>query len=526
MSRAKLCAGKELMTKSFTVLTLFGLALLTTDAMAAGGPRQITVNAQQIVGAIRPLQGAHWDPGPAASELNNHYIEMGIDIIRTHDAGGVNGSGVGDIDGVGAARLFPNWDADPNDPASYNFAPTDALLQNIRATGAEVFFRVGRSNLFGFANNFVPADFDKYAQIVKHVVLHYNAGWAGGFHYGIRYFEIWNEPDFVPFWAGTPDQYYQLYSSVARAIKQADCFARVGGPAITTFNDYTGLRASFLSFVRSHNLPLDFYSFHKYTNKSNDPLDYARIARAYRSELNSFGFWATQIINSEFGTSLGGDPIIGGEKGPGAFAALAQIYMQDAPIDRAMSYMLTSPAQANDFTAFSKSANLAFSALSSLNATPLRLATTGNDDTGFGVLSGRSVLGKELRVVVANYEISPTLMGPIPGGNDEPIFIPGIGLLGTMTYLDRRTISYHDTEGYQLSISGIPPQWGDVSVEQYRIDNDHAFTRVSATVVRKQERAGRAVKVSGAWVHAPAAPPADPVGVAQGIDLVVVKAIP
>lgn len=63
-------------------------------------------------------------------------------------------------------------------------------------------------------------------------------------------------------------------------------------------------------------------------------------------------------------------------------------------------------------------------------------------------------------------------------------------------------------------------------VEQYRIDNDHAFTRVSSTVVKKHERVGRAVKVSGAWVHAPAAPPADPVGVALGIDLVVVKAIP
>jgi len=46
---------------------------------------------------------------------------------------------------------------------------------------------------------------------VKHVVMHYNKGWANGFTYGIKYFEIWNEPDFSPFWAGTGEQYHELY---------------------------------------------------------------------------------------------------------------------------------------------------------------------------------------------------------------------------------------------------------------------------------------------------------------------------
>ena len=27
------------------------------------------------------------------------------------------------------------------------------------------------------------------------VIKHYNSGWANGYHYNIKYWEIWNEPD-------------------------------------------------------------------------------------------------------------------------------------------------------------------------------------------------------------------------------------------------------------------------------------------------------------------------------------------
>ena len=85
-----------------------------------------------------------------------------------------------------------------------------------------MYFRVGRSNraglvffpVAGWENAYVP-DIDKFAEVVRHIVLHYNKGWADGYHYGIRYWEIWNEPDFKPFWNGTPD-------AVPRAVRE-DC---------------------------------------------------------------------------------------------------------------------------------------------------------------------------------------------------------------------------------------------------------------------------------------------------------------
>jgi hypothetical protein len=437
---------------------------------------------------------------------------MGVDMIRTHDAGGINGSGSGDIDGPGRSRMFPNLNADPANAASYNFGPTDTLIKNIRDLGADVYFRVGRSNLSG--GNTVPPDFDKYADIVKHVVMHYNQGWASGFTYGIRYFEIWNEPDFLPFWAGTGDQYHDLYKKIALAIKATDSSALVGGPANSTFNDKTKLRGSFLQYLRDNQVPLDFYSFHKYTNKSQDPMDYARMARSYRDELDKYGFTNTQIVNSEFESSLQGDVMLGGEAGRAAFTAESLMYMQDAPVDRATSYMTIGAAATKE--------SLAFGAISKLKATPSRLCAQGGDDNGFAVLAGVSPSSQLLQVVIANYQISTSLMGPIPGGNDEELTAPGLGHLASMTYLDRRTFTYPDKEGYALTIKSIPEAWGDVTVKQYRIDASNNLALVTTKVTKASERPQGSITVSGTWAHAAATPPNDPKGAAQGLDLVVV----
>jgi hypothetical protein len=124
--------------------------------------------------------------------------------------------------------IFPNPAADPEKPESFNFAPTDEVMHAIHEAGARVYYRIGRS--WG-ADADPPADFDKFANIVKHVAMHYNKGWAKGFHCDIKYWEFWNEP--VPFfWTGTPKQFYQLYEKTARALKSVDPDLKVGGPAI------------------------------------------------------------------------------------------------------------------------------------------------------------------------------------------------------------------------------------------------------------------------------------------------------
>jgi xylan 1,4-beta-xylosidase len=528
----------------FVLLVFCSTVVLAGTALATGGPRDVKVNASKTVGVIRSLQGAHWDPGPAGSARSEMYKDLGIDSIRTHDAGGIGSAGVGDTDGFNAIdSIFPDFSKDPADPASYNFGPTDQLIKNISDAGAEVYFRVGRSNraglvffpVPGWENAYVP-DIDKFAEVVRHIVLHYNKGWAGGYHYGIRYWEIWNEPDFKPFWNGTPEQYHELYAKTALAIRSVDARAKIGGPANTTHNDMTGLEESFLSFVRDNRLPLDFYSYHLYANNSVNPYDNARFAQKYRDMLDSYGFKQAQVVNSEYGTALDDTQMIGGPIAEAVFTAEAQIYMQSGPLDRVYSYMMIPDAATKE--------NHAFAMVSKLNRTPQRLRTSGDDDTGFAVLAGRNEGKRQLRVLVANYQISPSYMGPIEPSNDEVLgFTPFPGApffyLGTMTSLDRwlpTGFQYQDTNGYRLEVTNIPRGWGDLTVKQYRIDTDNDMTLVGKTTYLKRDRAGDAITVSGSWVHAaPVLVPDtsgsrdarywgyDPEGVAQGIDMIVIS---
>src|SRR5271163_3954 len=253
-------------------------AIAVSGARAADDSplREIVVDSSITVGNLRPFSGVNGAPaaefaGPAApgaqsaapADIAEFYRAARIDLIRTHDA-----FGPGDIDARfgdqkmpvtipparNALSIFPDMNADPEDPKSYHFAPTDRLIASIKSAGAEPLFRIGRS-IGAVADP--PADLDKYAQIVRHIVLHYNKGWDKGFHYAIRYWEIWNEPDFKVFWTGTPQLYYTLYDKTVRAIKSADEDALLGGPTISKPLDAGAYREGFLDFVHSNGLPLD-----------------------------------------------------------------------------------------------------------------------------------------------------------------------------------------------------------------------------------------------------------------------------
>ena len=229
-------------------------------------------------------------------------------------------------------NIFPDMSADPKLASSYNFGPTDALIASIRSSGAEPLFRMGRS----IGATAEPPDPTLYAEIIRHIVLHYNKGWANGFEYGIRLWEIWNEPDFGFFWTGSPAQYYELYEKAARAIKEADPQALVGGPVIARPLDGGPYREDFLDFVAKAKLPLDFFAWHFYTLDSNDPYDLVRIGREIRKVLDARGFQKTQNILDEWNADLFDREFT--EVQRASFVASALAYMVDSPIDRQAFY--------------------------------------------------------------------------------------------------------------------------------------------------------------------------------------------
>ena len=71
--------------------------------------------------------------------------------------------------------------------------------------------------------------------------------------------ELWNEPD-IFYWQGTPQQFYDLYSVTARAVRSVVPDAKVGGPAVT--GGGVEFMRGFLAHTLAQSDPLDFVSFH------------------------------------------------------------------------------------------------------------------------------------------------------------------------------------------------------------------------------------------------------------------------
>jgi xylan 1,4-beta-xylosidase len=362
--------------------------------------------------------------------------------VRIHDV-----AAAGDID-----TIFPDLSADVENPKSYNFASTDRLVGSIKSGGAEPLFSMGGGA--GAAAG-PPADPDKWAQIVRHVVLHYNQGWDKGFRYRIRYWEIWNAPDSTLYWKGSPEEYYALYAKTSRAIESADASALVGGPALSKPLIAGAYREKFLDFVRANRLSLDFFSWHFYTVDSNDPYLYVAIARELRNILDAHGLGSTKNVLDEWDEDPAEQNLPKAARA--SFAASALIYMLGGPID-AQTYH-RADAAIRDAGGPLDSVGQALKAFGGLKSTPLLIRTTGGDDAGFAVVAGRSQDRRLVQVLLSNYQIAAKYLRP---RDDWDTALP-----------ERRTLQYHDNGGYDATIS-VPA--GKYLVKRYRIDNSASFT--------------------------------------------------
>lgn len=420
--------------------TLAGLAAIVLFAMggiaqaAAQEPaaRQIAIDATVTVGALRPLNGVQAEDAQGTA----FYRTAHVDLVRIPDA-----AGTGDIDAI-----FPDMSADAENPKSYNFAPTDRLIASIRSGGAEPLYRIERS---AGAGSEPPADLDKWAQIVRHVVLHYNAKWAKGFRYGIRYWEVWNAPDSKQFWSGTAAEYYRLYDKTARAIQAVDPNALVGGPALSKPLIAGDYREKFIDYVRLNDLPLDFFCWHFYAVDSNDPYVFVTVARQLRIIVDARGFGSAKNVLDEWNADPADEDLPAGERA--AFAASSLIYMLGGPID-AQTYRRAAGARLGGGAA--DAVGSALGAFGALKSTPLLIRSSGGDDSGFAVVAGRSKDNRLVQVLISNYQIAPKYLG---GPRDN----------WDTTLPERRTIHYANNGGYDATITLPAP--GKYQVKRYRL---------------------------------------------------------
>jgi hypothetical protein len=401
------------------------------------------VDATVTVGTLRPLSGVEAaDPQGTA-----FYRAAHVDLVRVPDA-----AGVGDIDAI-----FPDMRADADKPSSYDFAATDRLIASIRSGGAEPLFRLGRH--IGAAPE-PPTDPDKWAQVARHIVLHYNARWDRGFKYGIRYWEVWSAPDSLQSWSSTPQEYYALYAKTARAVQSADAAALIGGPSVSRPLIAGAYREKFLDFVRVNELPLDFFSWHFYTVDSNDPYLFVSIARQLRIILDAHGFGSTKNVLDEWNADPADQTL--SNAGRAAFAAASLIYMLGGPID-AQTFHGEPDIHAG---ARPDPVSLALVAFGSLKSTPQLIRTSGGDDSGFALVAGRSQNRRLVQILISNYEVPARYLRPRDTGDTS---LP-----------QRRELQYRDNGGYDATVS--LPGAGKYRVERYRLNDAANLTLLDESV--------------------------------------------
>ena len=281
----------------------------------------LSANFDVEVGKVRPeLHSSGFGPticSQTEQDLND-VKSMGFKAARTHDWALVNSNQrVCDY-----FHVFPLMHLDAKDPKNYVFGPTDHLLRRTREeTGLDVFYRLGTSIEHSgdkvHFNSLIPADFDKVAETFAGTVRHYNRGWANGFNWGIKYWEIWNEPDGSNnMWClpeGDGDWRDESPAQKARHEKRRALFIdffvktlkrlkgefgdeiKVGGPALCYYNeDY--FRA-LLDACKAANVAPDFISWHGYKNK---PHEYAAEAEKGRKLLDGYGFTKCEMIINEW----------------------------------------------------------------------------------------------------------------------------------------------------------------------------------------------------------------------------------
>lgn len=277
------------------------------------------------LGKIKPMHAINNAPILGADDRMFHYIgEAGFPFVRLHDTGGAYGNGIF----VDIANIFRDFEADENDPKSYDFAFTDWLLNKIDSQNSKIFYRLGATienyQRIKAYNIFPPKDNLKWAKIRERIISHYNEGWANGYELGIDYWEIWNEPDNFPdiadncMWKGTFEEYEELYKITSVHLKKRFPNIKIGGYASCGFynlfeKNYISDANStsrteyfiecfhkFMKFVKENELPLDFFSWHSYSDVKKN-IAYEKYVH---ENLEKYGFLNTESILNEWNTGV------------------------------------------------------------------------------------------------------------------------------------------------------------------------------------------------------------------------------
>lgn len=315
---------------------------------------KVTVQ-NRVIGKIKPMHAINNAPIDITFDGQFSLIsDANIPFARLHDTGGHYGSYVF----VDIENIFRNFDADPKDPKSYDFAFTDYIIKRLADVGCMPLYRLGASieinHKIRAYRIYPPKDNKKWAEICEGIISHYTEGWADGYFYPIQYWEIWNEPDNEPdpldspMWRGSMEEYFKLYTVASKHLKERFPNIKIGGYGSCGFYKIADIECGreanisprteyfieffnkFLEYIKKEGAPLDFFSWHTYADPHTNMIfaDYAR------KTLDSFGYTHTENICDEWNTGTG----LGGNAFDASRIAQCMIDWQNSSLDMAMYY--------------------------------------------------------------------------------------------------------------------------------------------------------------------------------------------
>ncbi|HUS13392.1 MAG TPA: hypothetical protein VM536_00025 [Chloroflexia bacterium] len=251
----------------------------------------------QVSVAAAPLHRRHLALGLAqgGESKDPAYLRPAVPLIAALGIQYVRVDQVYDYPGMLAPR--------PGGGLIYDWAPLDTLVDDIRAMGAEPMLDLSYmpAALNPESNLLPPRDWDAWSKLVDTTVRHFNVDRG----LGLRYWEIWNEPNLWGAWHGSYPQYLALYDFSRRAIHDRDPTAIVGGPALSLYEESALDWLLGFEQAQPDGGSVGFLSWHAYGWTPNEAANQVRAARALVARKQPAGPHPELMI-TELGVRTGG----------------------------------------------------------------------------------------------------------------------------------------------------------------------------------------------------------------------------
>ncbi len=422
--------------RALTPRALFFFLALLPIALSAPAIQSetLTIDAGEVDGTIPAIHGV--TNGPVISSqpgqeppCQNHspadhsatFVDLQIPQVRTH------GGAETDMNLIWIP--YPHYAGfSASDENNYDWSRADLALQQIIAVGSQPFLRIGQSkngtpgnpcdpNLDSTA---VPDDPQVFAEVVRHILMHFMSGWDSGYFYDIERVEIWNEFYVDEFWSGTGLEAAALYEAIYNEVKPSFPGVLLG-PSINRPATTNPIPSDFWNYIQTHNVPVDFVVPHMYAERPEHMEDrvYKKPAKSWETLFATIGLPIdTPIVNGEWNRAIGcsleggrGNSIPGGAFVAASLITMAGMHPDNGPHNLVMSNLFSARSQIWTQSLAPKAPGIGLAAYAGLaNDTPERLALSGDyangADIDFRALAGRSEDGSRLNLLVSYYDVS------------------------------------------------------------------------------------------------------------------------